>query len=236
MGFGLATVLPRTYESELNVRVGRANGQDVENVYALAKFLESEAFRAKLSAKVGQRLKRRSVTSAVVEGGVGDRRSVSYLDVRATGANAEAARGLADLVLVEILDRHRPLFDASLNEYEAYQDALRRQIDETRAEIGRMAATMERVRARPSVEAPAVLLLQGQVESRQTQLLQFTRELRDSRIALAVNTRPTEALAAPSLPERPVWPMRSLFTAAGALLALLIAAASVLVAGHRPRD
>lgn len=228
LGATAATLTPKTYVSELNLRVGRSFGQDTEDSFALAKFLESEAFRASVSRRFGSPVAKRQIRATVIEGGVGPKAAVAYIEVRTSARTPTGAHRLAELVLEGVLERHAPLFEASVREYSAYQATLARQIEEVRAEIERMGATMEVIRRNPSVTAPAVMLLQGQVETRQTQLLGFARELRDSRIQQAVNTRATAALGPPSTPERPDWPSRSLFAASGALLGLILGSAAVL--------
>jgi uncharacterized protein involved in exopolysaccharide biosynthesis len=141
--------------------------------------------------------------------------------VEARGGTPEEARDLAQWVLAHVTARQQPVYDAMLGERREYEAVLEAQVAAVRREIESMQTTLTRLLPNPQVPAPAILLLQGQVEGKQTQLLQLTRELRDSRISAAAKTRVTQALAPPSLPTAPRWPLHLIVPLLAAVLAFL---------------
>jgi uncharacterized protein involved in exopolysaccharide biosynthesis len=232
LGYVASLFLPRTYESELNLLVAEVFGEDVETPYRTAAYLSSEAFHTQLPA-TARALGRSVVRAEVVETGTGQDRAPAYVRVEARGRTPEEARDLAQWVLAHMRSRQKPVYEAMLAERTEYEAVLKGQLAAVRREIEAMQATLTRLLPNPQVPAPAIFLLQGQVEAKQTQLLQLTRELRDSRISAAAKTRVTQALAPPTLPLAPRWPLHLIVPLLAAVLAFLGGVGYVLLAASR---
>jgi len=228
-GLALSFLVPPTYESEANIRVGQAFGRPLENAYAVAALIGSEGFRSQLAEALGRPVPRRSVRAEAVEGGVGAAAAPVYVKVTARSDGPETARAVAQKIVDLVIERHRRDYETSVTKSRAFQDTLGAQIAGIEHALSEMEATLGKMRLNPGVSAPAILLLQGQVEEKQTQLLTFARELRDSEIAEATVTFPTQALAPPPAPSGPTWPVRVVVTAVSTGLGLMAAIAWTLL-------
>jgi uncharacterized protein involved in exopolysaccharide biosynthesis len=232
-GLVLSYFVPPTYESEANIRVGQVFGRPLENGYAVAALIGSEGFRTQLEQVLGQMIPRRSVRAETVEGGVGAAAQPAYVKVSARGDSADAAWSLAQKIVELLTERHQRDYEASVSKNRAYQNTLGTQIKGIEHALTEMEATLGRMRQNPGVSAPAILLLQGQVEEKQTQLLAFAKELRDSEIAEATETWPTQALAPPPRPRGPTWPVGLVVTAISTGFGLVAAIAWTLLRAPR---
>lgn len=228
-GFVLSVFVGPTYESEVNIRVGQAFGRSLENAYAVAALIGSEAFRSQLEQALGLGIREGSVRAEVVEGGVGAVASPAYVRATARARSAEVAWAIAQKIVEMIVERHRHDYEVSVAQNRAYQGTLGAQIKGIEQAIGEMEATLAKLRMNPGVSAPAVLLLQAQVEAKQAQLLSFAKELRDSEIAEAAQTWPTHPIAPPPRPDAPEWPVGVVVTAISTGLGLVAAVAWTLL-------
>jgi hypothetical protein len=227
-----AFIWPPTYRAEINIENGLVFGRSIESPYAAAAYLESQAARLALRERSGQRIRERDVRAEVVEGGVGQTLAPSYIRLRVRGPSPAEAHRRATILLDILRERHQPKFDATLAGHREYVATLERQIDATREDIAEIDSMLRRLRLNPRVNAPAVLLMQAQLEAKQTQLLQFSRELRDNRIEGSANTRMTTALSPLAPPDRREWPSRTLFGAVGFLAGLCLAVLGVIIQAY----
>ena len=122
----------------------------------------------------------------------------------AARANApERAVDLAETAAELVVQAHKPLFDDLMGQHRRYEEKLDKQVQVIQKELGELEGAIKSNRTSPQVNAPAVILMQAQLEQKQSQLLGFIRELRDVRIhnTSSAYSEGTRVVLPPVLPE-----------------------------------
>ncbi len=225
-GLVASVAVSPTFESEVSVQIGIDASVPVENAKQLASVLESEGFRQALAAQVGSPVGVSALRVEAVDGT--DAGASAYLRIVARGGSPAAAQTLAALVADEVIKRHAPLHEAAAAGLRAYHDSLSTnlaRLDATIADLQRGLAAASAARE----NATAVLLMQTNLVTARTQQATISKEFKDHGLLLALGTRPTRLLGLASRPAEPVWPLRTVFAAAGMAAGLLLATAVALV-------
>ena len=231
-----ASVAP-IWESEVNIQVGTVpvvstpqgnstSSQALEDPRVLAKILESEAFRLSIPPPL-RFAGSQPVRTQIVE--VGSAATVAYLRVITRASTPEQATALAAHVLGFVKARHEHLFETATKDFSEWRKRLTRLSEELDAGVAELQSSLKGLRTERGDSATAVIL-QVQLETKQTRQLQIGRELRGltSQVGTA---KPTAEIGPPSVPDRPVWPRQSFFGAVGAALGLVAAVCLVLLLG-----
>jgi uncharacterized protein involved in exopolysaccharide biosynthesis len=155
--------------------------------------------------------------------------------VVAEGDSGDAAKRLALAVAQLIVDDHQRRFDASMERLRVFRSQIDRQIAEVRAEVAEIDAALKTFRSKPTVDAPAILLMRAQLEEKQTQLLDFLREERDLDLNLTIHSERTVVVADPLLPKERLRPRRTITTLAASASGGLLAVFWALVLDGRRR-
>lgn len=232
LGYSAGFLIPPTYEAEVNLQIGKASGADLEDSFQVAGRFGSQAFKSQFPAEFRE-FRRRVIQIDPIDPSL--KGTPAYVEIVTLGRSREAALDLAQRVAGRIIDEHRPLYEAARNQHQAYEQTLASQIDASRKEIERMESTLRSLEKSPGVAAPAVLLLQAQLEGRQTNLVDLAAKLRDARIQQANQTRPTRMLAPPYADDRPVWPRKGIIGIVAGGLAFLVAVLMVVLGGQASR-
>jgi hypothetical protein len=143
-----------------------------------------------------------------------------FITVAANGDSPESSKRLVIAAAQVIVDDHRKRFDVWMARLGVFREQSDRQI----------AAALEDFRTKPTVSAPAVLLMRAQLEEKQSQLLGFLREQRDLDVNPTVQSERTVVVAAPLVPKGRMRRRRTITTLDAAVsrfvLAVLWAVAS----------
>ena len=220
------------YEAEVNLQVGKASGGDLEDNFQVVGRLGSQALKSEFPDEYRE-FRSRVIRVDPVDPSL--KGQPAYLKIVALGRTREAAADLARRVAERIIEQHGPLYEAARNAHEQYTETLAAQIDASRREIARMEETLRSLGKSPGVSAPAVLLLQAQIEERQSQIVDLAAKLRDARIQQSNQTRPTRMLAPPFVPDSPIWPKRTVIVVVASGLAFLVAVLMVVLGGQARR-
>jgi uncharacterized protein involved in exopolysaccharide biosynthesis len=228
----VSVLLPREYESNLQIKVGRVWNLGIDNPYRVTAIINSEPFLDKLRQKVGVKLsayemRRRDVVVAhtLDAGMVNADKNTTLVNVATKGPTPEEAAKLAEAVADLMILEHLPRFKELLSGYLGYEKKLEDQIQVIQNEIQVLDSTIKRLGSNPQVNAPAVILLQAQLEQKQSQLLGFVRELRDVKLnnASKTLTENTRVVLPPVVPQRPVNPKVTLNVVIAGVIGLIAA-------------
>ena len=225
LGLAISSTLRPIYESEVGITVGRVSGGPIEDPYALARYLESSAFRTEILGEGDS-----AISVEVVEGAGGPRAAV-YVKVTAAALSGDAARALAGRTLDACIQRHRERYEAIKKQYTEYGATLERQIQALTDEISQSDALLKSLNANDfnGISRTTLLVHAQQLTSKQEVLLMYAKELRDSRIHQLANTQPTAGVGPPTNPAAPVWPRRFVVAIVAAAVAFILLVSSILV-------
>jgi hypothetical protein len=146
-----------------------------------------------------------------------------FVTVVADGDSPESAKRLVLAAAQVIVDDHQRRFDVWMARLGVFREQIDRQIAAARSDIAEIDAALKDFRTKPTVSAPAVLLMRAQLEEKQTQLLGFMREQRDLDLNLTVQSERTVIVAEPLLPRDRMRPRRTVTTLAGAVSGFVLA-------------
>lgn len=234
IGWVAGWLIPATYRSEVELRIGRVLGTPVENPYEVARRINSYGFRTFLFPEESKRFGARTVTAEIVEGS-GPEKIPVYVHITAAGASSASAVEHARRVIDHIAAQQKPLHDVALQQHAEYERVLTQQLETAQQEAAALSARLASTQKERGAGTSALLLLESDLNSRHLQIVDLAEKLRDVKIKRQNDTFPTEPLAAPSPATAPIWPRKLLIAAVSAgsafLLAMLIV---VLVPARRP--
>jgi len=119
-----------------------------------------------------------------------------------------------------IIGNHKDKYNKAMAFYYQYEEDLSGQIAEIKAAIGKMKTTLSILQKNPQTNAPAVILLQAQLEQKESQLTNYIRELRDVHIKnySEMHSEMTRVENPPVEPSFPVAPQKKRIVLIAALL------------------
>ncbi len=211
----VSLLLPKVYETSLNLQIGRVWEKPIESPYRVTEIINSEPFLDKVRKKMGldqtahEMKTGKVVVAESIEGGkISDQGNPILVSILTKARTPEKTVELVQTVADLVIQEHKPRFDELISEYVRYEKELKDQIQVIQKEIDELDVILKRQRTNPKVNAPAVILLQAQLEQKQSQLLEFVRELRDVRMnnTSRARTEKTQVILPPVLPEDHVTP------------------------------
>ncbi len=233
LGAGVLTavivlLIPRTYGAAATIHVGKVMDRLIADPLNVAVEIGdgstgSRLARAGFSDQTPEDLAQ-AVSAAVRVQAVGPATTPSpFITVMAEGDSPDYAKRLARVAAQLIVDDHNAKFDAWMARLGVFREQIDRQIAAARSDIAEIDTALKDFRTRPTVSAPAVLLMRAQLEEKQTQLLNFMREQRDLDLNLTVHSERTVMVAEPLLPRDRMRPRRTVTTLAGAVSGFVLA-------------
>ena len=200
--------LPKTYETNLDLKLGRVWEKPFEDPQGMVAIINSEPFLDKIREKTGliqtaHEIKKIKMVVARVKG-----EAPLLVNIKTRANTPEKSVELAETTADLVIRKHQPLFDALMDEYRLYERELEKQVKIIQSELDALSQTIKNHRALPQVNAPAVILMQAQLEEKQSRLVALIRELRDVRIhnRSEVFSEGTRIVLPPVLPEDPMNP------------------------------
>ena len=211
----ISLFLPKSYQTSLQLKIGEVWGKSIENHYRVAEIINSEPFIYRLKKKMGlteslnQIKRKKSITAEIIEaGGTRDARFPILVRIVSRGSTPNEAVRMSTTVADLVIKEHLLMFDELMKEHHLYESKLEKQIQVIQLAIDELDETIKGQRKDPKVSPPAVILLQAQLEQKQSQLLGIIRELRDVKInnTSRARTQNTRVVLPPAIPEDPVNP------------------------------
>ncbi len=230
----VSLLLPKKYESSLQLKIGRVWQVNLDDPYRMAAVINSEPFLDEVRQKLGlsrtaYEMKKRDavVAQAIVPPAstTSVNKDTFLVNVVTRGDTpkqaVDLARAVSDLVVQEQTARFKELLSVHL----LYEKNLESQTQIMDNEIHNLDATLKRLQTNPQVSAPAVILLQAQLEQKQSQLLGFIKELRDVHASntSATLTENTHVVLPPVLPRTPISPKIAFNVAIAGVIGVLAA-------------
>jgi len=204
----ISLLSPKVYEANLSLKVGQVWQNPLDDPNRVAEVINSEPFLDKVRQKtdLGKTAYKMKKEKIVVAKAIEKAAILVNLTTRAN--SPEKAVELAEVTADLVIQEHRARFDELMSEHLRYEKELGNQIQIIQKAIEELDAALKRQRTNPQVNAPAVILLQAQLEQKQSQLLGFVRELRDVRMANTAKARTenTKVVLPPVFPEDHVNP------------------------------
>lgn len=232
IGWTVGLFIRPVYESEINVQIGRVFDKDLADSFVVAGQIDSQAFRSGFREELRE-MGRRVIDAEAID--PVNKGTAAYVKIIVLGRSPESAQDLARRVGERVVATHNEPYEAALAQHVAFEETLSQQLEAAKREVTRMEETLRGLQRAPGVGAPAVLLLQAQLETRQLQLIDLAGKLRDARIERANETRKTRIMAPPSEPISPVWPRKTLIAVVAGGLAFLVAVLIVVLGGQAGR-
>jgi hypothetical protein len=241
LGAAAGIFLPEVYEATFDLRIARVWDKPMENPYRAAEIINGEPFldavrkRATL-AKTARQLKEDGDVRATATTGTRtpDGQEAVLVRVVTRAGSPDEAVMLAETVAEIIIEEHTPHFNELVAENTRYQTELEAQVQTIRDEIGELDALIKQQRVKPEVDAPAVILLQAQLEQKQTQVLEALREVWELKInnTSTAYTHNTYVVFPPVRPEEPVNLPATSTAVIGAVVGLVAAVVLALLVNY----
>lgn len=204
----VSSLLPPVYEATAQIRIGRVWDKEIENPYLTKDLIGSDAFLARVIKQLNlpttpyKIKKAKTIEIEVLEGGAAGQKVPLLLDIRTHSHDPQQAVDIANTVSRLLIEDHQRRFEEKLKEYQAYEKETARQVARVEEQITDLEGLIKKQSLNPSVNAPSVILLQAQLEQKNVQLLNFQKELKDTRInnISSIVTENTQLVGPPVLP------------------------------------
>lgn len=218
--------LPKKYETTALIQIGRVWEKEIENPYLTREWMGSDAFfvqiikRLNLDTTADQMRKDKHIQSEVLESGPSGKKVALLLSVRIHNAVAEQTVNIAQAVANLVIEKHEIRFQERLHEYQVYEKGLSHDVAQIERTTRELEGFIKKQQLAPVVNAPSVILLQSQLEQKNVQLIEFKKELKDTRINnnSKIMTENTRLIASPIIPTKPVGPRIVLFISVAGVL------------------
>jgi len=192
--------MPKTYEVSRTLRVGRlAGGKAIDEREAIISRLKDHRVLAMAIEKFHLGLTPKEMEDMVsIDAEINP--AIRYtLQVHEPKVGTQIADWMANYVI----NVHRPIFDKGMQITKNHEATLVATIRTMEVEIQSMKEVLKGIIEAPDVDAPAVILLQANIEDREQNLVGLRRELKESRLS-RLGSENTSVIAADAVPEQPV--------------------------------
>ncbi len=213
----VSLLMPKTYEVSRTLKIGMLPGMIIESREAVIGRLKDDRVLKMVMEKVHSELANMEMGGEVSI----DTKTNPNVRYIVQSDDPQGATRIADRLAGYIIKVHKPRYGRELQiakEYEAELTVTIRKVD---AEIQSMRMILKKVMKAPKVDAPAVILLQANVEDRERNLADLRRELKGSRVS-RLRSENTSVIAAGPPPEHPVKPRVKLNVGLGGTLGLMM--------------
>lgn len=210
----ISLAVPRRYITTAQIRIGRVWDKEIENPYIASGLIESDAFLARVIERLHlpttpYKMKaEKSLEVSVVEGFASGQKIPIVLSLQSQSIDPQQGVDILNAVAQLLIESHQPLFEEKLKEYRAYEKDLEREVGRIAIEINILEELIRKQQLSPAANISSMIILQGQLEERNAQLLNFRKELKDVRInnTSSIMTNNTKLIAQPVLPQNFVSP------------------------------
>jgi len=190
--------MPKIYEVSRTLKIGQIASETREDVVQHLgdhRFLENAMAKLNLGETGGEIASRISI----------DKKINPHVRYIVQASDPQLATNIAGALAEAIIKIHRPTFDRSMQIIKEHEAKLAAMIRIVEVEIEGMKKVLKRITETLEVDAPAVILLQGNIEGRQRNLASVRTELKGSRLS-RVGFKNTTVIAADAPPQHPVKP------------------------------
>ncbi|MEW6607263.1 MAG: Wzz/FepE/Etk N-terminal domain-containing protein [bacterium] len=231
-------LLPSVYETSLDLEVGkccsiertigRIYSKIIEEPDAISFYIQNYPFLARVAKKLNSGLLPYQLKE-MVKTRVEERKiplpplePVSQVNITVKGKSPKEVMRVINCIAEVIIQEHRRKFDELMKPNQQYERNLKNNIAAITQEIQEMKKTLAYLSKRHPVDAPAVIVLQSELVSRERVLQDLNRELHtvQSAIIMSTNTK----IKNPSIePKSPVKSNMLLNVIVAAVVGLMVA-------------
>ncbi len=214
VAFTLIWFLPKVYQANAFLKIGKVEGEPLDNLYPVVTWINSTSFQDEVRRKIG--LEGSGIRMGRVRTVFAEKEKIGTPAVEVTTipvlvkikarANApEMAVLIAKAASDLVIDKHKLIFEKSITESSTYLKRLDMQIKMVEKGIEELNESIKPLRANPQNNVAALVLLQMQIEQKQAQLFQFIKEYEEvqMRISSPHFSERTYLLIPPVIPENP---------------------------------
>jgi uncharacterized protein involved in exopolysaccharide biosynthesis len=195
-------LLPKQYETSVLLQIGAISDKQLEESYTVVEIINSDSFRQSLAAKLNF-----TISPKMIEAETNITRPSPMVTIDVLADTPQHAVQLADGVANAIIARHKPFFDRKLEYYISYAKELKNRMEASEDELAALNKNLAALDSNREGNLPAILSLQARLIDRQTQVVYWTRDLRDAQAYLTqVHSHNTSVVAPPVLPSKPAKP------------------------------
>lgn len=197
----VTVLLPKQYETNMIMELAIAAGEPVEDNYLVEQVIDSGSFLA----AVQDRLHGKTSGQVTRILGEGDKlKSQTIISIQVTASSPQAAVNAAEKVADLIAERQKVYFDEKMKIWEGYAEELRKKIQDTGQEITGIRQSTSKLLSETTTPTSAVVMLQAQLEQKESQQMSLLRELRDANLELSkVRSRNTHIVSPATYPASP---------------------------------
>lgn len=218
------------YEATAQVRIGRVWDKEIESPYLTRELVGSDDFLSRVIKQLNLSVtpylmkKQRTIRVEVVEGGVAGQSLPLLLSIQVRSTDPQQAVDISNTISHILIDEHQRRYEEKLKEYRSYEKELGQEVGRIEEQINDLEKMIKKQLLNPSVNAPSVILLQAQLEQKNVQLLNFKKELKDTRInnVSSIVTETTKLISPPVLPKDQINPRIKLNMALAGLLGFFL--------------
>ena len=169
----VSLLLPKVYEASLDLKIGKVWGSSIEEPALVSETITSESFLVKVINELNLKLSPQELKEAMKASVI--KNNLIRVTVKASipAKTVEITNAMANLIIGNYKDK----YNKAMAFYHQYEEDLSGQVTETKTAIGEMKTTLSILQKNPQTNAPAVILLQAQLEQKESQLTNYIREL-----------------------------------------------------------
>ncbi len=209
-------ILPEEFESGFVLKIGKLHFLDeqwIEPLGETTSIVVNQPFKQRIKNSLG--IERDA--DKIEYNAVPSENSVATF--RVFGRSAQEAFNIAKFLDDEIVKRHDNLFQGGLAAARTTLKQLEDQLEKLAAELERSKKLLSSLESNPGINAPAVILLESNIHSKERNLTDLIHSRNTLKFHLSsISTYPTQVLEAPFLPEERSAPNTLLNVAATAVL------------------
>ena len=199
---------PKAYEVSRSLKIGVVQGKAVESREAVIKRFEDE----RVLADAIKQFQLDITPEEMAEGFISVKKTTRgspdpHVRYTVRAPDPQLATRLADWFAKRVGASHKWIFDRRMEIARAYEVKLEATVPRVEADVAGMERTLQGLMSAPEVNAPAVILVQANIDTRQARLQDLRRELQEVRLSLLPpDSENTTIITSDVLPQRPVNP------------------------------
>ncbi len=215
---------PKAYEVSRSLKIGVVQGKAVESREAVIKRFEDE----RVFADAIKQFQLDITPEEMAEGFISVKKTTRgspdpHVRYTVRAPDPQLATRLADWFAKRVGASHKWIFDRRMEIARAYAAKLKATVPRVEADVAGIERTLQGLMSAPEVNAPAVILLQVNIDNRQARLQNLRRELHVLRLSLLPpDSENTTTISSDVLPQRPVNPRVKMNVVLAGTLGLLL--------------
>jgi len=234
----LSFLTPKTYQSELLLRIGKIGNVGnvgsiaIENEAMVVELIKSKTFLATVIKKYLKEMQARNIdpkelkelnVKATFEKDIQGIRKTEMVKIQAEANSPQQAAEIVNAIANEVITRHKEKFENAESILMKIEGDLDIQILASEKQIEELKKIISRIERDPKVDAPAVILLRANLNDTENSLTSLKQKQGNLKMARSIlYTQNTNVTDPPVIPEKPIKPRKAIYIAIGTLIGLML--------------